>query len=249
MVENKKLDSDPVINQLGTQRYMYRSADEALEIYSLLSDQTKAQMAQVYKQAFGGPPWFERFSCNACNNFSPTADCCPSCKGTSLREAYPTEELIKEEFPAMMSEFVPGVLITAKDLTGEIIGFTTGGIISLSQLVKKKYKGSEEILQSMMETCNISADEVAFYNNETCIRPGLQNKGVGTRLNLERLQAAVQIEAPNICGRTINLPWLNVIGKQTTGAGYTFIPFTPTGDRYTVDGVTRRFYWGARVKS
>lgn len=249
MENDKKLVSETALNQLDTQKYIYRSEDEALGVYSVLPRDTKIQMAQVYQEAFGGPPWFERFRCNACDNFSPAADCCPTCQGTSLREAYPIEELVQTEFPAMLSEFVPGVLITAGRQSGEIVGFSTGGIVSLAKLVEKKYKGNETILRSMLETCEVAAEERAFYNNETCIRPGLQNRGVGTRLNLERIQAALEIGSTSICGRTINLPWLNVIEKQTRAAGLTFVAFTPTGDTYAVDGVARRFYLGTRIRT
>lgn len=225
--------------------YSYENAGQALEAYQTLSDEQKLAMAGVYQEAFGGSPWYEVFKCNSCEEFARTNDACSHCGGNSFSEAYPIGWLVSDYFPHMVSQYTPGVLVTLES-DGKMIGFTTGGAITLGQLIEDKYKGKPEILASIIERTGVSPDEVVFYENETCIIASLQQRGSGGKLNLARVGAASKMEFPLVCGRTINQPWINLKERQLAGYGYDFVSFNPDGDLYEVDGVRRQFFMAAR---
>lgn len=228
-------------------QYIYESAEEARQIYGALPEGTKYQMADVYQQAFGGAPWFERFKCGDCGDFSQSEACCPGCNSANLSEAYPVEELVRDYFPETISEFTPGILITAASGNGDMLGFTTGGFATLDTLVKVKYRSNQDILDSIKERGNSDPAEMTFYDNETCICPNLQQQGIGRKLSQKRVEAARDLGASLICGRTINLSWLTLKREQLTLAGYDFRAFVPEGDTYQVDGIARQFYLARKI--
>lgn len=227
-------------------KYIYEDKSEALEAYNLLTDAEKLAMANVYREAFGGYPWYEVFKCNSCDEFAKTTDPCGHCGNSSFSEAYPIESLVHEYFPHMMSAYTPGVLITLED-NEQMIGFTTGGAITLGKLIEDKYKGNSEILASIINTTGVSTDQIVFYENETCISASLQQKGSGGKLNHARVEAASNLGFEFVCGRTINQPWIKLKEKQLAEFGYDFISFNPTGDNYEVDGAKRQFFMATRV--
>lgn len=225
--------------------YSYENAEQALEAYESLSDEQRLAMARVYQEAFGGYPWYEVFKCNGCEEFTRTNEACSHCGSSSFSEAYPIEWLVSEYFPHMLCQYTPGVLVTLES-DGKMIGFTTGGAITLGQLIEDKYKGKPEILASIIERTGVSPDEVVFYENETCIIASLQQRGSGGKLNLARVGAASKMEFPLVCGRTINPPWIKLKERQLAGYGYDFVSFVPNGDTYEVDGEPRKFFMAAR---
>jgi hypothetical protein len=223
-------------------RYYY-SPEDAQKQYRALPERERYQMAEVYREAFGGAPWYERFKCGGCGGFSASVECCA---GAEMGEAYPVEELVQESFPRNMAEFTPGIVILAKDLMGKMYGFSTGGFTTVQSLVDSKYGGSQEILDAICER-GVTPDTSMFYNNETCVMPTTQQKGMGTRLNAKRTEAARYLKADIICGRSINVPWLGVIQRQLGQVGYDFDAFTPRGDTYAVEGAARQFYIARRI--
>lgn len=222
-------------------KFTYSSKDKALEVYTNFSTATKEQMASVYQNAFGGEPWYERFVCLTCDKYSKSADCI-SCKSSDLPEAYPSEELVNTEFPNMLQTFIPGTLLLSYGGDCQVNGFSTGGFITLGDLINKKYAGNTTILSSIEQKYGINSETEVFYDNETCVDPARQKRGLGRIFSRERINAAKSIRAENICGRTINLPWLNVKKQQLTDEGYAFFSFVPEGDTYEVGGSPRVFY-------
>lgn len=219
--------------------FRYNDGYEAERIYGGFSMAVKLTMADIYREAFGGYPWFERYLCALCGRFLKTTEC-DLCKQTTTQEAYPVKTLIEEDFPEMMSSFVPGMLGLVFD-DRKLIGYTTGGFIDLDELIEKKYK-SNTIYYSVIEQFGLNGQEDVFYDNETCIYPQIQQRGVGTKLSYTRIKVAIGMNADLICGRSINKPWLNIKESQFTAEGYNFSRFVPNGDTYEVDGNPRYFY-------
>jgi len=238
-VENKEGDGSVFST------YSYENAEQAFEAYELLSSEQKLAMAKVYQEAFGGYPWYEVFKCSGCEEFARTDDACNHCGGNSFSEAYPVDWLVNEYFPHMLMQYPPGVLITLEE-SGQMIGFTTGGAITLGQLIEDKYKGKSEILASIIGKTGVSPDEVVFYENETCISASLQQRGSGGKLNLARVRMASEMGFSLVCGRTINQPWLKLKERQLAQYDYNFHAFVPDGDTYEVDGEPRKFFMAAR---
>ena len=229
---------------ISLKSYVYSNPNEALQVYSNFGQELKQQMAEVYRQAFGGKPWFEKFKCGDCGEYSGV-NCCPGCKSINMGEAYPTDELISDTFPKMLSTFTPGVLATASK-QGKMIGFVTGGEITLADLVKVKYKNNAQILESITGETGMSPGDVAFYNNEFCVLPERQNQGVGTMLGLTQITKVLEAKPVFVTGRTINPSILNMRRRELTEAGYGFAAFVPKGDKYQVNGNPRFFYTGIR---
>ncbi len=221
--------------------YNYENAEQALDAYVSLSIEQRMEMAKVYQEAFGGYPWFEVYRCNKCDEFVKTSDTCAHCGSTSFSEAYPLDWLMNEYFPHMVAAYTPGILVTLED-EGKIIGFTTGGAITLGQLIEDKYKGKPEILKSIVETTGVRPGEIVFYENETCLPASSQKKGYGGKLNLARVEAASETGFKLICGRSVNQPWINLKERQLSQLDYDFAAFTPVGDTYEVDGTKRQFF-------
>lgn len=239
MLENTNIPES--VSGINTKIYLYESPKDALITYASIPERLKTEMADVYREAFGGSPWFEKYKCGDCGNFAAGNECCPNCQSQNMGEAYPKKELTEKYFPQMLQEFTPGLLIIASNQSGKIVGFTTGGAITLSELIQKKYKGNPTILRSITDTTGIGQEDIVFYDNETCISPDAQQKGIGTTLSRERIALADQIGFP-ICGRTINRPWLQVKNRQLGQLGYQVQSFIPTGDNYQVEGNSRTFY-------
>lgn len=223
--------------------YAYEDPKSAYDIARTLPSYAQTQMAEVYKEAFGGPPWYERVRCNSCETFYKDAPAgCTKCGSMDIGEAYPTKELLETYFPEMLSEFTPGIL-TLAEREGRVVGFTTGGFIGLEDLVRTKYKANPLILESITQVLQQPPNTSLFYDNETCVLPGLQKEGIGKLLSLARVNAAKsRLGTQYICGRTINIPWLELKRKQLTKQGYSFVSFVPKGDTYEVDGNKRNFY-------
>lgn len=225
--------------------YRYNSQEEANILFEQLADQIKMDMAFVYQEAFGGPPWFEKFACSSCDAFLPV-DTCPACGNASLPPAYPIEQLIGNDFIQMFNSFTPGVLLLVQDTNEKVIGFSTGGITTLDDLITHKYKDDTSIANDIKTRYPQSNNEVIFYDNETCILPDYQKYGIGRKLSEARILEALAMNATAICGRTINIPWLGLKEKQLQSVGYNFNAFNPNGDTYEVDGVKRMFYFAQK---
>lgn len=222
-------------------KFIYSSKDEAMEVYRNFPTVIKEQMASVYQNAFGEEPWYERFVCLTCAKYSKGSDCI-SCKSSDLPEAYPSEKLVNTEFPSMLQTFTPGTLLLSYEEDYQVSGFSTGGFTKLGDLIEKKYAGNATILYSIEQKCGINSETEVFYDNETCIDPALQKRGLGRIFSQERINTANNMCAANICGRTINLPWLDVKKQQLTDDGYAFFSFVPEGETYEVGGSPRVFY-------
>lgn len=226
----------------GLRLFEYSLVAEAVGVFKGLDDQTKLAMAQVYREAFGGYPWYEIFACKGCGEFSKETVPCKNCQSTEFGEAYPTEWLIGEYFPHMVERYVPGALILARDDKGAVNGFTCGGAIRLGDLVADKFKGNREILDSIIANTGVDPEAIVFYENETCVSATNQQKGVGGKLNFGRVKAASEMGFGYVCGRTINRPWLEVKKRNFEQLGYDCTAFYPDGDTYEVDGQRRFFF-------
>lgn len=226
----------------GLRLFEYSSAAEAIGVFEALDEQAKLEMAEVYREAFGGYPWYEVYACKNCGNFSRETTPCSSCQSSDFGEAYPTDWLIDEYFPHMVTEYIPGVLILSKDGNGKTQGFSCGGGIKLGDLAAAKFKGNEQVLKSILTTTGVGVEETVFYENETCVSPTIQQKGIGGSLNFERVKAASEMGFRYICGRTINRPWLEIKRKNFEQLGYDCVAFYPDGDTYEVDGQRRFFF-------
>jgi hypothetical protein len=235
-------------SQTSYESHRYTSVQVAKKIFKSINAPDKMQMAQIYQEAFAGPPWFEVYQCSNCGNFAKEATICGYCSKSSFSEAYPIQTLINEYFPEMLASYAPGVLIFAKNEMNEIQGFTTGGAIKLADLIAKKYKGSPVILQSIVTQTGVNPNETVFYENETCISPKKQKKGMGGDLNFQRIAEAANQRYEHICGRTVNLPWINLKKKQFNELGYDCVSFFPDGDDYNVDGQRRYFFMATKRK-
>lgn len=226
--------------------YTYQSRQEATEVYSAIPNYDAITMASVYQKAFGEAPWYERYCCTTCGNFLKEPNICPQCASEVIQKAYPAGELVNEYFPKMLGEYAPGMLTLAKN-GGKIVGFTTGGMVALENLVGRKYKNNPLLLADITRRCDIDPTTVVFYDNETCINPAVQQMGLGRELSKQRIIVAKELGAEYICGRTINIPWLSLKERQLTEAGYDFTEFIPDGETYQIDSVLRRFYF-AKLK-
>lgn len=232
LVQNQ---TQEIIQPVAT-AYRYQSPTEANLVYASLGADRQLDLANIYRSAFAGPPWYERFRCNRCGSFQAFAGGCTKC-GNEVGEAYPTEELINDYFPQMLSQYSPGVLILIPE-----VGFVTGGMVALWQLVDRKYGGKKEVLESIMEKSGIGPLQRVFYDNEACVLPSAQKSGVGKRLSLARVEAALALGADVVTGRTINQPWLAVKRRQWEEKGFSFSAFVPSGDDYEVAGAKRYFF-------
>ncbi|MDO8487878.1 MAG: hypothetical protein Q7S31_00995 [bacterium] len=224
----------------------YTSAPEATALIDTLDPKSRLEMASVYQQAFAGYPWYEVVACKQCGEFAKEGDTCSHCQGTVFAEAYPTEWLLKEYLPQMVADYVPGVLILAKDETDSIQGFSCGGGIKLGELIEHKYKGKPDILESITTNSEVNPEKTVFYENETCISPTVQQKGMGSQLNFARVKQASELGFEHVCGRTINLPWLEVKKRHFAQFGYDCAAFYPEGDTYEVDGQRRFFFMATK---
>ncbi len=227
-------------------RKMFEDKLKAQKAYEGIPLVQKQGMAKVYQDAFGGYPWYERYQCSRCGAYQKDPGNCPSCGDAVTREAYPRDELVKNYFPKMLADYTPGTLILSQAFDGRVVGFSSGGMIPLEALVQKKYAGSPKILASICARAGFDGGEQVFYDNETCIAPEVQNKGVGRRLSAERIKSALELDAGRICGRTINMPWLKLKEEQLKAAGYSFDAFVPEGESYSVDDVMRTFYMAVK---
>jgi hypothetical protein len=227
--------------------FTYRNVGQALAVLKALDRDVRLAMAVVYRDAFGGKPWYERYACTACGEYSKENRACLKCGGSEFSEAYPVEWLINEYFPKMVTTFVPGLLILARQ-ENQLEGFSTGGGISMGQLIANKYGGDPTISRSILAQTGLTDDSFVFYDNETCISPSIQSKGIGSQLNQERIVEAVQEGFNLICGRSINQPWLNRKRLQFEAQGYDFKMFVPAGDKYVVEGQQRYFYLAFKRK-
>lgn len=226
--------------------YTYQSPQEATNVYSAIPEYDTMTMATVYQKAFGEYPWYERYSCTTCGKFLKEPGICLQCTSQVTQKAYPTEELIGGYFPKMLGEYVPGMLTLARN-QGKIIGFTTGGMITLESLVDRKYKENQFLLADITNRFKIDPTTVVFYDNETCIKPQVQQNGLGRELSKQRIYVAKELGAEYICGRTINMPWLKLKERQLTEEGYSFSSFIPNGETYQVGNILRRFYFAQRT--
>lgn len=228
----------------------YNTAEEIRGKYANLPERLKVDMAEVYRAAFGGKPWYEKYIC------SGTGECgflqepfCPRCKNDkSIKDAYPVDWLVNTYFEEMLSTFIPGILGLIQ-LDKKTIGFTAGGFKPLDTLISKKYgKKSRRILESITQRLSIPSNSFVFYDNETCILPDKQGQGLGPKLSEFRINQAMKLGAELICGRTINLSWLKTKEKQFTTKGFDFKYFVPDGDTYSVNGNPRYFYLATMLK-
>lgn len=232
--------------EITYQKAEHSSPSDAFQNLMALKIEVRTQMAQIYKDAFGGYPWFEVFICSKCSNFSPQDAECPYCGGADFSEAYPLEDLIENYFPEMVMAYAPGVLILAENEDGEVEGFSAGGGVKIGDLIAKKYRGDESVLNSILTQSGLTEDAVVFYENETCISPNSQKKGMGGNLNFERLLTAKEQGFQYIAGRSVNQPWLKLKERQMDELGYDFVSFIPEGDEYEIDGQRRYFFVGIR---
>lgn len=222
----------------------FNTPREAKEKYLNIPEGLKLDMAEVYKLAFGGKPWYERYLCKGTDECGFLKDAfCPKCQSDkTVTEAYPTEWLVKEYFEEMLSTFVPGILGILQ-LGEETPGFTTGGFSTLNTLISKKYgKRAETVLASIARMADVKPETLVFYDNETCINPLNQGQGLGPKLSEYRISEAISLGAEVVCGRTINATWLKTKERQFREKGFDFIYFVPEGDTYEVNGNPRYFY-------
>lgn len=248
MAENM-IKPEFIAGNIPIQRFLYDTPDRAREVYQGLDADVQMQMADIYRAAFGGYPWYEKFRCLSCGQYTASEDGCPRCGSSDMCEAYPRDELMADYFPQMVGEFTPGLLMLATAPQGELVGFSTGGFTTPADLVDIKYGGNRDILRSITTQGRLIAGDPMFYDNETCIWPDLQKRGVGKQLSQDRIKAAISMDAAYICGRSVNLKWLALKERQLTAAGYDFTCFTPDGDTYEVEGIARRFYIARNIRN
>ncbi|PJE62790.1 hypothetical protein COU88_03085 [Candidatus Roizmanbacteria bacterium CG10_big_fil_rev_8_21_14_0_10_39_6] len=227
--------------------YTYQSQQEATEVYYKISNYDAITMASVYQKAFSEAPWYERYCCTTCGSFLKEPGICTQCTSEVIQKAYPVGELVSEYFPKMLGEYAPGMITLARN-RGKIVGFTTGGMVTLENIVDRKYKNNPFLLADITRRCDIDPATIIFYDNETCINPAAQQMGLGRELSRQRINVAKELGAEYICGRTINMPWLRLKERQLTEAGYSFTAFVPSGETYQVESVLRRFYFARQNK-
>lgn len=228
----------------------YETVAEAGEKYGKIPERMKDYMAEDYKEAFGGKPWFESYQCTGTNECGYLAEpFCPICKNdNSIKEAYPTTWLKETYFREMLTEFIPGILGLIQ-LGDEVPGFTTGGFTFFDVLIQNKYKRNTEVIfDSITKRFNIPASSLVFYDNETCINPVKQRSGLGPKLSQFRIDLSINLGADLVCGRTINFPWLETKERQFKNKGFNFEYFVPEGDNYSVEGNPRYFYLARMIR-
>ncbi len=245
-VTNREAGSDVIVEP-----YLFRFPDEAMRFLQTARPGLLNGLADVYKEAFAGDPWYERFTCPACDCFSKES-CCPTCGKSDLPQAYPEKQLIEEYFPSMLTSFSPSVLTVGyKD--GKVVGFCTGGITDLLSLIERKYKGSTEIksqiLDDICERTGLPPWQTVFYENEACILPSEQRRGIGTQLSTVRMATIISHVDPDLifCGRSINPKWLQkkeVVFSNAQTLPYRYFQFAPRGDTFAVGELKRMFYMG-----
>lgn len=238
------------VNQLKEEilAISYKNPKEAKEAYSNLPQDLKVGMAEIYRTAFGGDPWYEKYKCDgtpACGFLQEAF--CPTCQSDKeVSEAYPKDWLVNTYFEEMLTDFTPGVLGIIKT-DGKAVGLTTGGFSALGDLILKKYRSDGAmILNQIMKDLSLPYNAYVFYDNETCILPQRQKQGFGAKLSEYRMGAALGLGAELICGRTINEPWLATKGEQFLRRGLEFNFLEPDADGYEVNG-NRRYFYLARV--
>lgn len=225
----------------------YEDPWEALQKYQLLPDAVKARMAKTYKDGFGGEPWKEVCECPNCGAFSPDTSCrTDGCGTKNLPEAYPIPRLREEDFPRMLTSFSPGVLVIAQNDMSSAIGFCTGGMTTLDKLVEKKWKGDQQICDSIISESGVQPNQPFFYENEMVVSPKYQGYKIGSRLNEQRLDWITKRGIDVVVGRSINTNLLKMKQRQMPERGYAMKIFVPDGDNYQVDGAKRQCYVARR---
>lgn len=216
----------------------FENAEDALRQYQLLPESVKFGMARCYK-AFEEEPWFD--------------------------PEYDMDELIKQEFPDMVKTFVPGALVIAKNMQGDVVGFASGGQTTVDALVKEKYKKEPPenqlaIKKSIFEQTGLTDRDVFMYENELVLlsdknlpkgEPSVRNRGLGTELSKKRQEIFGELGYGAILGRSLN-PYLLQMKENLFSAenGFRMTKFIPSGDRYTnpVTGTKRTIYFAARIR-
>lgn len=225
----------------------YENRYEALQKYAELGRSTKGEMARAYRNGFGGPPWKEVCECSSCGAFSPDTSCrTDGCGATNLPEAYPIPRLMEKDFPDMLTSFVPGVVVIARNSVDGVIGFCAGGMTTVDTLIFKKWNSNQRIGDSIRANTGIEAGQPFFYENEMVVDPKFQSKGIGSRLNEQRLRWITDRGIDVVVGRSINTNLLKMKQRQMPGRGYAMKIFVPDGDNYQVDGAKRQCYVARR---
>lgn len=239
-----EINREKLVQQTSYEVVEYNSPSGALLKYGSLPISTRLQMAKVYRQAFQGKPWFEKFECDI--DGPQQNSCCTDCGKKDLAASYQTPKLVEETFPKMLSDFSPGALVIAKNQENGIIGFCCGGMTTLNDLIRLKYNGNKTIQQSIMANTRLSLDLPFFYQDEMCVLPEFQGLGIGSAMDQVRLDWIDNRRIDLVYGRSINPNLLGMKMRHMPKRGFEVKIFRPEGDTYVVENNPRRGYFAQR---
>jgi len=164
------------------------------------------QLAKLYAEVFGAPPWNEVWRCPQCNRFygpEYLQDTPSPCCFIPLVIAYPEEETIayiKEELSQPKAKFE---LFYSSD--GQLIAFAWGyEIKNATTLVQKKWPQSErvqsQVAQAISEYTNPNLP--LYYISEVGVAYSFRGNGIGFQLTKDLLDYGTKFLQEPVIFRT-----------------------------------------------
>lgn len=159
------------------------------------------EMAEVYADAFAGPPWNEYTKCPSDNAFygreTEVGEPCPD-DNVPLELAYPqeaTEEYIINELDRRQASLF--LLESDKEIAGFSWGFAYE---NPEQFATEKYR-TPEMQEKITRLLGEQGIKGAFYYlSESAIRdnPKYRGRGISSQFHIARLEVAAEYELPAI---------------------------------------------------
>lgn len=172
----------------------------------ILSKAKAIELARLYAEVFGAPPWNEVWRCPSCSRFygpeysqNTPSQCC----SIPLAIAYPKEEImdyIREELLKPKARL--GLFCSPE---GKLVAFTWGyEIRNATVLAQKKWPQSQEtqnqVIQVMAQFTN---PEMPFYYiSEVGVSPPSRGNGIGLQLTKDLLDYGIALLQEPVIFRT-----------------------------------------------
>ncbi len=165
-----------------------------------LKEQKEKELALLYAEVFGAPPWNEAWRCSSCNKFygAEYSQGQPSpCCSTLLTIAYPEEETIdyiREELSNPSSQ-----IKIIRSPENQLIVFAWGyQIENTKKLAQKKWTQSEEVQSKVIQTIAkyTSPESPIFYISEVGVSPSFRGNKLGLQLTQELLDFGLSLKKP-----------------------------------------------------